>query len=109
MVHNHDDNNDNPKSDRSSSVFPRGLVDYALDMSPMSLVGLQERTFHYQDLAHHLQQQSSCSANNGDSYKRTSPFASLPATRPGQDPSDAFHQHLLSVLGDALRIVNEQH
>ena len=62
-------------------------------LSPMSLVGLQERAFHYQDLAARLQGPTPTSEPRA--------FASVPETRTN------FRNHLLSVLDQALRIVNE--
>lgn len=63
-------------------------------LSPMSLVGLQERALHYQDLAARLQGPTTTSEPRA--------FASVPETRTD------FRNHLLSVLDQALRIVNEE-
>lgn len=64
----------------------------------MSLFGLHERTTHYPDLSQ-LQEPASSSG-------AASPYASV-TVQPGHDPVIAFKEHLLSVIDEALRIIDE--
>ena len=70
----------------------------------MSLIGLQERALHYQDLVQRLHAPASGSTPPPPSSNTLAPLA----VQPGQDPREAFRNHLLSVLEEAVRIINEE-
>lgn len=70
-------------------------------MSPMSLVGLQERAMHYQDLAVLVKPSPASRTERPPSH-----FETL-HVEPGQDYDTAFHRHLVSVLEEAVRIIHK--
>eukprot|EP00977_Amphora_coffeiformis_P017723 scaffold5885_cov201-Amphora_coffeaeformis.AAC.1 len=67
---------------------------------PMSLIGLHERALHFPDLWQNDELPApSTSDTNG--------LAPLQVCYPLQDSRSAFREHLLSVLDEAIRLINE--